>query len=290
MNDAIKAMLNSYGDISGRRDQENALKEVIQFICLLGLHRGGFFDKACFYGGTALRILYGLDRFSEDLDFCLVEKDQNFELSKYFDNIQAELERFGFYSSIQEKRTGIDVEVESAFVKQDTHTGLIEIGFGNEKTQKGQLVKVKLEVDKTNPPGFLKTKKLIKLPVPFLVSTLSEESLFSGKIHALLARSYSNRVKGRDYYDFIFYISRSTKVNILYLENKLRDSGHYKSDRPLDLNALVVMLKTKFETVNFEQAANDVRPFISSQKQADLSEWSSELFCALADELQAIKP
>ena len=288
MNDAIKAMLESYGDINGRRDQDNALKEIIQFICLLGLHRGGFFDKACFYGGTALRILYGLDRFSEDLDFCLAKKDQNFKLNKYFDCIQSELERFGFNASIQEKRTGAGVEVESAFVKQDTYTGLIEIGFDNEKIQKGQLVKVKLEVDKTNPTGFHKTKKLIKLPVPFLVSTLSEESLFSGKIHALLARAYSNRVKGRDYYDFLFYLSRSTKVNILYLENKLRDSGHYKSELPLDQKGLVEMLKAKFESVNFDQAADDVRPFISSQKQADLSEWSIELFCALAEELQVV--
>ena len=288
MNDAIKIMLDSYGEIKGRRDQENALKEIIQLICLLGLHRGGFFDKACFYGGTALRILYGLDRFSEDLDFCLLEKDQSFELSKYFGSIQAELERFGFNSSIQKKRTGLDVVVESAFVKQDTQSGLIEIGYGDEKIQKGQLVKVKLEVDKSNPLGFVKTKKLIKLPVPFMVATLSEESLFSGKIHALLARAYSNRVKGRDYYDFIFYLSRGTKVNILYLENKLRDSGHYDLKEPLDKKGLIAMLIAKFATVNFEQAANDIRPFISSQKENDLSEWSAELFSALAEELQVI--
>ena len=178
--------------------------------------------------------------------------------------------------------------VESAFVKQDTHLGLIEIGYGDVKTQKGQLIKVKLEVDKSNPLGFVTTKKLIKLPVPFMVATLSEESLFSGKIHALLARAYSNRVKGRDYYDFIFYLSRSTKVNILYLENKLRDSGHYDLKEPLDKKGLISMLTAKFTTVNFKQAANDVRPFISPQKENDLSEWSAELFNALAEEIELI--
>ena len=121
-----------------------------------------------------------------------------------------------------------------------------------------------------------------------MVATLSEESLFSGKIHALLARAYSNRVKGRDYYDFIFYLSRSTKVNILYLENKLRDSGHYDLKEPLDKKGLISMLTAKFTTVNFKQAANDVRPFISPQKENDLSEWSAELFNALAEEIELI--
>jgi predicted nucleotidyltransferase component of viral defense system len=294
MNDAVKAMLQTYGAIKGPRDEDNALKEIIQSISLLGLHRGGFFEKACFYGGTALRILYDLDRFSEDMDFCLVEKDSAFKLNRYFDSIQHELERFGFDASIQEKRTGSDVPIESAFVKQETSSGLLTIGRDSRRAQKGQLIKVKLEVDKTNPLGFVEAKKLIKLPVPFMVATLNEESLFAGKLHALLARAYTNRVKGRDYYDFLFYMTRRTKVNMAYLESKLRDSGHYSEPTALDRTTLISLLTKKFAVVDFEKAKNDVIPFIRPEREADLAEWSCELFSAMAkdimiDERQVIK-
>ena len=151
MNEAVKAMLKNYGKIQSPRDEDNALKEIIQSISLLGLHRGGFFNIACFYGGTALRILYNLDRFSEDMDFCLIKKDPKFSLRPYFQSIHDELERFGFSATIEEKRTGINVAVESAFVKQDTITGLLSIGRDAQRAQKGQLIKVKLEVDKSNP-------------------------------------------------------------------------------------------------------------------------------------------
>lgn len=286
MNDAVKAMLNRYGKLQTPQDEDNALKEIIQSITLLGLHRGKFFDRACFYGGTALRILYQLDRFSEDMDFCLTEKDPNFSLRPYFDSIQAELQRFGFNASIEEKKTGIDVGIESAFVKQDTISGLLSIGRDARRAQKGQLLKVKLEVDKDNPLGFIVERKLIRMPVPFLVATLSEESLFAGKLHAILARAYVNRVKGRDYYDFLFYASRQTAVNRAYLEAKLRDSKHYLDSKPLDIAILVKLLKEKFSDVDFKRAKDDVLPFVPKEKISDLSFWTCELFSSLAEDLR----
>lgn len=286
MNDAVKAMLKRYGEIRGPQDEDNAIKEIIQSISLLGLFRGKFFDKACFYGGTALRILYQLDRFSEDMDFCLIEKDLNFSLKPYFGSIYSELERFGFNANIEEKKTGIDVTIESAFVKQDTITGLLVIGRKTNRAQKGQLIKVKIEVDKGNPEGFIIDKKLIRMPIPFLVTTLTEESLFAGKLHAILARAYANRVKGRDYYDFLFYASRQTKINAPYLEAKLRDSGHYNASKTLERTTLVELLKKKFATVDLKKAKEDVMPFIPFEKEEDLSLWSYNLFSALADELQ----
>ena len=286
MNDAIDAMLRTYGRIETRRDEDNALKEVIQRIVLLGLHRGAFFAVACFYGGTALRLLYSLDRFSEDMDFCLITPDPHFRLKDYFAHIQSELERFGFVAHLEEKRTGIDVAIESAFVKQDTNSGLLLIGKDNKRAQKGQVVKIKIEVDKTNPPGFKIERKLIKLPTPFLVTTLSEGSLFAGKLHALIARAYLNRVKGRDYYDLMFYEARGTKVNIAYLEAKLRDSGHYVQKPPLDRGTMIHLLKEKFLSVDFTKAKSDVMPFISVERQRDLQDWGAELFIEMAKELE----
>lgn len=290
MNEAIKAMLQAYGPIHTTQDETNALKEVLQRIVLLGLHRSKFFERAAFYGGTALRLLYGLDRFSEDIDCCLLKPDVNFALRDFFVPIRDELERFGFIATIDEKNSGPDTVMESAFVKQPVSHGLIVIGRDHKKAQKGQLVKIKLEVDKTNPPGFVIDKKLIKLPSPFLVTTLTESSLFAGKLHALLARSYVNRVKGRDYYDFLFYAARGTPVNLTYLEAKLRDSGHYESPTQLTIGSLISMLDKKFSKIDFEKVKADVRPFVSKERLRDLESWEPALFVALAQDLKGESP
>jgi len=286
MNPAVLAMLKEFGDIKNSRDEQNALKEIIQKIVLLGLHRQNFFDRAAFYGGSALRILYGLNRFSEDLDFCLMPADKNFTLSPFFQGIEEELARFGLKAMISEKRTGPGTEIESAFVKQPTYQGLITIGLKPKPTQPEQLVKIRLEVDKNNPPGGVEERRLIKLPTPFMIKSLTLPSLFAGKLHAILARSYLNRVKGRDYYDLQFYLARGEAVNMAYLEAKLRDSGHFSGELPLDRDQLLGLLKTKFEQVDFKKAAADVRPFLHAQDIAQTDEWTSELFCALIDTLK----
>jgi len=287
MNDAIAAMLKQYGPLKGPKDEDNALKEIIQQITLLGLHRGKFFDVACFYGGTALRVLYGLDRFSEDMDFCLNTPDKTFSFQPYIKSITDELERYGLNARVEEKKTGLDNSIGSAFVKQDTSRGLLVIERDSQRAQKGQLLKVKLEVDKTNPPGAISCKKLVKLPVPFLVSTLEEPSLFAGKLHAIVARSYVNRVKGRDYYDLLFYSARNTPVNLSYLESKLRDSNHYNENEPLSLKGLTKLLLEKFQSVDFEKAKLDVKPFLKSNQIESLNEWDAELFSAIVESIHA---
>jgi predicted nucleotidyltransferase component of viral defense system len=284
MNDAIAAMLRNYGPLQTRRDEDNALHEILQQIILLGLHRGRFFEKASFYGGTALRILYGLDRFSEDMDFCLTEPDLHFTFEPYLKPVADELERYGFSAHLEEKRSGPDVAIGSAFVKQNTLKGLLVIGK-QRRGPRGQLVRVRLEVDKLNPPGAQRTKKLVKLPVPFLVATLTEASLFAGKVHALIARAYLNRVKGRDYYDFLFNVAREIPLNLAYLESKLRDSGHFVQAESLTKEALVALLEDKFRSVDFDQARNDVRPFLHPDRLASLSDWNADLFIALAHTL-----
>jgi len=286
MSDAMRSMLREYGPIKNFTDEINALREIVQRVTLLGLYRGGFFEEASFYGGTALRLLYNLDRFSEDMDFCLKEPNLNFNLAPFFKSVTVELERFGLDARVEEKKTGPEVSIESAFVKQNTYQGLLIIGSGLSKITKGQLIKVRIEVDKLNPAGSKTCRKLMNLPTPFMVGTLTEESLFAGKLHALLARSYLNRVKGRDFYDFLFYCNRNTKVNLQYLEAKLRDSGHYSDEKELTLDHLVQLLKMKFTSVDFEKAKSDVRPFLKTEKVRDLTEWSSELFSAFAEKIQ----
>ncbi len=284
MNEAIARMLTLFGPMRDARDEDNALKEIIQRITLLGLHRGNFFERASFYGGTALRILYGLDRFSEDMDFCLDTPDPHFSFQPYLPHVSVELARYGFTARLEEKRAGPDVAIGSAFVKQNTLRGLLVIER-KRRVPRDQMIKVRLEVDKENPPGSKRIKKLVKMPVPFMVSTLSESSLFAGKLHALIARRYADRVKGRDYYDFLFYAARETPVNMTYVEAKLRDSGHYTEKDVLTRDGLIVLLQQKFATVDFDKARSDVQPFIKADQIAALNDWSSDLFCAMAEAL-----
>ena len=287
MNDAMRSMMREYGPVKNPTDEINALREIVQRVTLLGLHRGGFFAEASFYGGTALRLLYNLDRFSEDMDFCLNKPNARFTIAPFFESITSELERYGLEARVEEKNSGPEVSIESAFVKQNTCKGLLLIGSGSSKIPKEQLIKVRLEVDKLNPAGAKTCKKLVSLPTPFMVGTLTEESLFAGKLHALLARAYLNRVKGRDYYDFLFYCSRNAKVNLEYLEAKLRDSGHYSGQEKLSISDLLELLKRKFDTADFEKVKADVRPFLKAEKARDLTEWSSELFSALAEKIES---
>jgi predicted nucleotidyltransferase component of viral defense system len=286
INDAVKTMLKAFAPLKTAQDRANALQEILQLITLLGLHRGRFFEKAAFYGGTALRILYSLERFSEDLDFCLTSPNRSFTLKPYFPAIKDELARFGFSAKITEKKTGQNNAIESAFVKQSTYHGLIAIGHETSGIHKDQLIKIRLEVDKSNPSGGIECKKLVSMPIPFMVKTLTESSLFAGKLHAVIARSYMNRVKGRDYYDLAFFTARKTPVNLRYLEAKLQDSGHLDKQKKINIDCVKSLLHEKFASVDFAKARQDVIPFLKPDKILAVEEWSAELFGALIENLQ----
>src|SRR5688572_27849459 len=173
MHDAIRTMLEKYKCHSGQ-DYINALKEIFQEIALLGLWRAKFFEKAAFYGVTALRILYGLDRFSEDLDFSLLTKDLSFSLSEYLSAIQVELQGMGFDVTIEAKNKEQDSAIKSAFIKAGTKKNLLKIKIPfeiNNVIHRDELLKIKLEVD-INPPGLFKTEaKILLIPIPFSVNT-----------------------------------------------------------------------------------------------------------------------
>ena len=205
-------------------EKKNSLKEVIQEIVLCGLSRAGFFKSAVFYGGTALRIFYGLDRFSEDLDFSLIKPDPMFDLEQFIPTLEKEVRAFGLNFSIEQKQKTIDSNIKSAFLKGNTKEHLLMFYtnsglVGN--ISSNELIKIKFEID-LNPPAYATFERKYRLlPYPYEVGLYDLPSLFAGKIHAVLCRGWKSRVKGRDLYDYIFYLSRGASVNVKHLRERL---------------------------------------------------------------------
>ena len=285
----IDQMLASYKDqpFYGRK---NEIKEIIQEIVLCGLSRGEFFSKAAFYGGTALRIFYGLDRFSEDLDFSLVQPDSDFDLQTYLSFVENEVNSYGFHFRVESHEKKGDSAIQSAFLKGNTREHIL-LFYADEKSaaaaHKDELIRIKFEVD-TNPPlyaGFEQKYRL--LPIPYAVQLYDMPSLFAGKIHAVLCRAWQNRVKGRDLYDYIFYLSLNTPVNLRHLESRLYQTGYLDKSAALDIHLLKTLLKNRFESIDYEQAKQDVLPFISNPEKISL--WSSSFFQAVTENLKEQK-
>ena len=265
-------------------EKKNALKEIVQEIALLGLFRGNFYTKAAFYGGTALRIFYGLDRFSEDLDFSLYEADSNFDLNKYLKFIETELGAYGFEMKAEQKKEAKESDVMSAFIKGNTVVNLLKITpdkFNRLPINHNEQLKIKLEVD-INPPqyGEYEVKYLLN-PIPFSVKLFSESSLFAGKLHALLCRAWHTRIKGRDLYDYVWYLSKSSPLNLKHLEARMKQSGHLSQDSTLSNQVLIEMLQEKFHNIDYEQAKQDVLPFIKDGEKLEM--WSEDFFVNITE-------
>ena len=278
MNTAIEQMLKNYR-IENIYDQKNAMKEIMQEIVLCGLSRAGFFQKAAFYGGTTLRIFYGLDRFSEDLDFSLLVSDPDFDLAAYFPVLEKEVRAFGLRVTIQEKEKTKESTIRSAFLKGNTKEHLL-LFYADENlagsVARSEVIKIKFEVD-INPPeyaGFEHKYRL--LPTPYEVNLYDMPSLFAGKIHAVLCRAWKSRIKGRDLYDYVFYLSRGSAVNQKHLRARLLQSGFISEDVECTLPELRHMLYERFDTIDFRQAKRDVEPFI--RDTASLNMWNADFF------------
>ncbi|MBQ9058039.1 MAG: nucleotidyl transferase AbiEii/AbiGii toxin family protein [Atopobiaceae bacterium] len=278
MDAALEQMLNAY-EVEGLYDRKNAMKEIMQEIVLCGLSRAGFFSRAAFYGGTALRIFYGLDRFSEDLDFSLEVEDSAFDLTKYFPALEKEVRSFGMHVDISEKVKSRDSHIRSAFLKGSTREHLLLFYADEElagKVARSELVRIKFEVD-VHPPKFATFERKYRLlPAPYEVNLYDMPSLFAGKIHAVLARAWRNREKGRDLYDYVFYLSRGATVNLLHLRERLIDTGYIQPGDPCSIDDVKRMLCNHFETVDYLQAKQDVLPFIRDASALDV--WSAEFF------------
>lgn len=285
MNNIIEQMLEHY-NIKNTSDEINSLKEIIQEIILSGLSRGGFFKEAAFYGGTALRIFYNLDRFSEDLDFALIMPNKDFDLSKYFNFIETEVKSYGLNLEINTKKKDKDSNITSAFLKGDTLEHILKF-FPNEQTHKfNQIlkdIKIKIEIDINPPTGAEYEMEYKLLPSPHQIRLYNKESLFAGKIHAILCRNWKTRTKGRDLYDYIFFLANKTPVNLTLLKNKLIDSNFIKPTDEFNIEILKDMLIKKFKEINYKESKEDVLPFINDVDSLNL--WDSDFFINITKNL-----
>ena len=264
----------------------SALREIMQEVALAGLSRTNFFEKAAFYGGTALRIFYGLDRFSKDLDFSLLEVDPDFSLEPFFDAILTEFESIGMKVSIREKDKKQKTNIDSAFLKSETEWKELVLEdivkqAGIKSTNRS--MKIKIEVDRKPPMGFTTEMKLLTRPFSFYVRCFDRPSLFAGKMHALLFRKWINRVKGRDWYDLEWYIKKGIPLDLNHFANRAKDTGDWKEDE-LKEKDVIHMLKEKFSTVSFENVKKDVSPFIKDDKMLEI--WSEQYFKDLLDSMK----
>ena len=281
----INEMINLYNPKS-LNENKAVLREILQSIVLIGLSRADFFKKASFYGGTALRIFYGLNRYSEDLDFTLNEKNDYFSLEPYIESIKNVASSYGIELDINIKKKDIKTPVESAFAKLNTYQTFVNLKINDEITSllhKDENIKVKFEIDLNPAIGFNVESKWIDMPEFANIIVLDEPSLFAGKLHAIICRNYKNTVKGKDYYDFLFYIRKRVKPNLNYLKNKLIESGKIKENDKFDIDTLKVMLKDRFEAVDFNQVKTDAERFVFNNE--DLSYYSKELFVDMISKL-----
>lgn len=288
MNDLLKQLISKPLPES-EQEVIQLLRESLQSLTLLGLWRSNFFEHAAFYGGTALRILYGLDRFSEDLDFSLLKPNNDFTFEKYRDAIIRELEAFGFEVSFEIKEKSKSSEIESAFIKTNTLNQLIVIEAPASITSvfdKQKIMKVKLEVD-TNPPmGFDTEMKYVFSPIQFAVKSFTLPSLFAGKMHAILCRKWKTRVKGRDWYDFAWYVGNYPELNLRHLEERMRQSGDYKEETELTKNKFLEILGTTIKNLDIEKAKEEVEPFVDNKMSLDL--WSKEFFRSASEKIKIV--
>jgi predicted nucleotidyltransferase component of viral defense system len=288
MNEAVARMLERY-DNHSLEDHLQALREILQEIALLGLWRSKFFDKAAFYGGTALRILYGLDRFSEDMDFSLLTPMDDFDLSAYTTALQKELAAFGFDVRIHQRDKSAESAVQSAFLKDNTLNQLLVIETSEEllKTvHRGQILKIKLEIDTDPPPEFETHTRYLLQPIPFAVRTYTLPDLFAGKMHAILCRRWKNRVKGRDWYDLVWYAANHPQLHLAHLEQRMRQSGHWKDRQQLTPELFKQLLSQAVDKLVVDQARKEVEAFIRDQKS--LAIWSQAFFQDIADRIQPV--
>lgn len=269
MKDIYNLMLRQH-DLSTVDSQRNATYEVMQQVVLSGLYRGGFFKEAAFYGGTCLRIFHNLGRYSEDMDFSLLEKNPDFHFEEYFPAIIEEAKLLGREITITKKDKKNFSKVESAFLKDNTD--MYNLSFQTEKN-----LKIKIEVDKEPPVGFNTEQKLLMLPFSFQTRCMTLPSLYAGKLHALIFRSWKNRIKGRDWYDFEWYVRHKVPLDFKHLQVRAKEFNALE----LTKESFLEKLRERLTTADIAMVKQDVEPFIIDKRELDI--WSNEYFLQLSD-------
>ena len=267
-NEIYDNMLSAYGATT-EQEMRNAIFEVNQQVILAGLYNGGFFDVAAFYGGTCLRIFHGLQRFSEDMDFSLLVPDEKFDFTKYFQPIIDEFAIVGREVEIKKKDKKVFGKVESAFLKDNTD--VYDVSFQTDKS-----IKIKIEVDTQPPLNFRTEQKLLLQPHSFMTRCFALPDLFAGKMHALVYRGWKNRVKGRDWYDFEWYVRHNVTLDFAHLAERVRQFNNEEIGQA----EFMAQLKNRLASANINQVKSDVLPFVRNPKELDI--WSNDYFVQLA--------
>jgi predicted nucleotidyltransferase component of viral defense system len=280
----IQQRLNQY-NASTPLEEENALKEITQEVVLMALARAGFFRYAEFHGGTALRIIYGLSRFSEDLDFVMLKPMKHFAWQKFFTSIYEELKIYGYNIEVQD-RSKATLTVQKAFIKDNSIGKVLVFNYPNILHLKK--IRIKLEVDNNPPRSSESELKYLDFPLPFGVRVQTLPSSFAGKIHALLCRTY---MKGRDWFDFVWYVSRKTEINYLLLQNALDQIGPWQNNKnKINKQWVLTELEKKIMTTNWRSVAGDVTRFLKPRDQQSLEIWSKNFFLDCLQKLQTYLP
>lgn len=262
-------MLRDY-DLTSDQARRNAIIEVNQQVALAGLYNGGFFDVAAFYGGTCLRIFHGLNRFSEDMDFSLLKPNGDFHFEQYFQPIIDEFTYVGRRVEIKKKEKKNFGKVESAFLKDNT--AVYDVSFQTEKS-----IKIKIEVDTQPPLKFRTEQKLLLQPSSFMTRCFTLPDLFAGKMHALVFRAWKNRIKGRDWYDFEWYVRHRVPLDFPHLQERIRAFN----GEEIDVDDFMARLKDRLVSADISQVKADVLPFVKDARE--LAIWSNDYFLQLAD-------
>ena len=282
MNDTVRQLIGRYRPVS-LDDHVRALREVLQELAWLGLWRSRFFEHAAFYGGTALRGLHGLNRLSEGLDFSLLAPRLDFQIGRCTAALETEVRAFGFDVTVQAKLRTRASAIQSAFLKADTLRQLVSINTPAALTRalpRGQTIKIRIEIDTDPPPAFETEVRYLLAPIPFPVRVYTLPDLFAGKVHALLCRQWKSRVKGRDWYDLVWFCGHYPDLHLAHLEARLAQSGHWPRGQPLRAEDLRRMLDETIDRVNLEQARAEVEPFVTDAEE--LRAWSRPFFRDLA--------
>ncbi|MFI5335036.1 MAG: nucleotidyl transferase AbiEii/AbiGii toxin family protein [Chlamydiales bacterium] len=282
LDSAITKMLESYTDNVPKTEK---LREILQQTALLGLARHQFFEHAVFFGGTALRILYGLDRYSEDLDFSLKQAKSDFDFAPFIEGMHKELRAMGFVLDVTIRKKNHDTGIWSAFLKANTLLLLLSMKDVTGGIHPEEKIQIKLEIETDPPASHLPFEsKLVMKPVPFYVATYAIVDLFAGKMHAVLFRNWQKRVKGRDWYDLIWYIQNGIPVNLPHLRERMRQTQHLKQDEKFGASELLQRLHKKIDEIDWQQAKSDIAVFIADQSKLTL--WSSQLFHDVVEQTQ----
>lgn len=271
----FEQMLASY-EVNDREDKLNAIHEVMQQVTLAALGQGGFFEKAAFYGGTCLRIFHGLPRFSEGLDFSLLCSEPDFSLEPYFPGIETLFASMGQKVHLSVKKKSKLSTIHSAFLKSDTAQYDLQL-------ERGRNIRIKIEVDTTPPLMFDSEQKLLLHPYSFYTRCFTLPCLFAGMMHALMYRGWKNRVKGRDWFDFEWYVRRGVPLNFSHFCERVRQFASADAEG-MTVERFRSELKEKLRSVSVDAVRRDVEPFVRDVHALDI--WSADYFCALADMLR----